>query len=126
LALEGISGAAAGGALFGESACWASVTPYLHPWHVKKRLTIVDQLRRECRERGLPEPVNAEAFDEVDVGRDRKRRPIHFSRFRSRRGLDQPDRLGRFWHLTFPEPIRGPLALGFACHYGLGLFRPVQ
>lgn len=125
LALEGIAGARVGGALSGESARWTSVTPYLHPWHVKKRLTVADQLRRECRERGLPEPVQAQAFDEVDVGRDRKRRPIHFSRFRSRRGLDQPDRLGRFWQLTFPEPIRGPLALGFACHYGLGLFRPV-
>jgi CRISPR-associated protein Csb2 len=60
----------------------------------------------------------------VDVGKGRKRRPIHFQRFRSRRGLSQPDRLGGFWRLTFPEPVEGPLALGFACHYGLGLFKP--
>jgi len=30
-----------------------------------------------------------------------------------------------FWRLEFPVPIAGPLALGFACHYGLGLFRPL-
>jgi CRISPR-associated protein Csb2 len=25
--------------------------------------------------------------------------------------------------MRFGEPITGPLALGFGCHYGLGLFR---
>lgn len=107
-----------------RSAVWETVTPYLHPWHVKKRFSIEDQIRRECRERGIAEPVTVEAFDEVDIGKGHKRRPIHFHRFRSRRGLSQPDRLGGFWRLTFPESIAGPLALGFGCHYGLGLFRP--
>lgn len=107
------------------STTWESVTPYLHPWHVKKRFGVEDQIRRECRERGIPEPVAVEAFDEVDVSKGRMRRPIHFRRFRSRRCLSQPDRLGSFRRLTFPEPLAGPLALGFGCHYGLGLFRPV-
>ena len=53
----------------------------------------------------------------------RNRRPIHFYRFRSRRGLTQPDTLGRFVELTFKDPVPGPLALGFGCHFGLGLFR---
>jgi len=39
--------------------------------------------------------------------------------------LHQPDRLGSFWRLTFPEPVAGPLALGFGCHFGLGLFKPL-
>lgn len=107
------------------SSVWESVTPYLHPWHIKKRFSIEDQIRRECRERGIPEPISIEVFAEVDIGKDRKRRPIHFHRFRSRRGLRQPDRLGSFWRLTFPESIAGPLALGFGCHYGLGLFKPL-
>ncbi len=106
------------------SEAWQSVTPYLHPWHTKKRFAIEDQIRRECRERGLPEPTILETFDEVDVGKNRKCGPIHFRRFRNRRGLTQPARLGSFWRLTFPEPITGPLALGFACHFGLGVFRP--
>ena len=26
--------------------------------------------------------------------------------------------------LDYDEPFRGPLALGFGCHYGLGMFIP--
>lgn len=111
-------------ALTQPSEVWESVTPYLHPWHVKKRFDVTAQIRRECRQRGLPEPAMLESFDEVEVGKNRKRRPIHFRRFRNRRGLTQPDRLGGFWRLTFSQPIQGPLALGFACHFGLGLFKP--
>ena len=28
--------------------------------------------------------------------------------------------------LEFEKPVRGPVALGFACHYGLGLFVPAD
>lgn len=125
LVLEGLGGIEAGGDLTQQSVVCASVTPYLHPWHVKKRFTVEDQIRRECRERELPEPVAMESFAEVDIGKNRKRRPIHFRRFRSRHGLDQPDRLGSFWRLTFRESISGPLGLSFACHFGLGLFKPM-
>jgi len=126
LALENIGHLGIGSTLTKESKAWESVTPYLHPWHIKKHFNIEDQLRRECRERGLPEPIILEPLDEVNVGKNRKRRPIHFRRFRSRRGMTQPDRLGSFWRLTFPEPVSGPIALGFACHFGLGLFKPVE
>jgi CRISPR-associated protein Csb2 len=27
--------------------------------------------------------------------------------------------------ITFREALAGPLALGFGCHYGLGMFAPV-
>lgn len=33
--------------------------------------------------------------------------------------------LGGSWRIEFAAPIRGPLALGYACHFGLGQFRPV-
>jgi CRISPR-associated protein Csb2 len=124
LVLESIGRAEIANALTQPSKVWESVTPYLHPWHVKKRFDVAAQIKRECRERGLPEPTMLEAFNEVEVGGNRKRRPIHFRRFRNRRGLTQPDRQGGFWRLTFPEPLQGPLALGFACHFGLGLFTP--
>lgn len=125
LVLESIGGPSTAYTLTQPSKVWESVTPYLHPWHVKKRFDVSAQIKRECRERGLPEPAMLRSVDEVEVGKGRKRRPIHFRRFRSRRGLTQPDRLGSFWRLTFPEPVQGPLALGFACHFGLGLFIPV-
>ncbi len=118
---EAVGGVDVGGVLTQKSTVWQSLTPYLHPWHVKKGFGIVDQLRRECQARGLPEPIRLERLEQVRVGH-RHRGPIHFRRFRSKRGLEQPDRLGSFWRLIFPEPIAGPLALGFACHFGMGLF----
>src|SRR5660397_241299 len=105
----------------GCSTTWQSLTPYLHPWFRKKKLTVEDQIRRECRERGLPAPELQQLAAVRIKGRDR--RSIHFHRFRNKRGLRQPDTQGSFWRLTFPEPVCGPLALGFACHYGLGMFR---
>jgi hypothetical protein len=42
-------------------------------------------------------------------------------------GFGQPlgvaDRSGSSLTLSFEKPISGPLALGFGCHYGLGLMR---
>lgn len=125
LVLENVGGPAIGEPLTRASHHWQSITPYLHPWHVKKHFSIEDQIRREYRERGLPEPIDVERFDEVTVG-SQNRRSIRFQRFRNKRGLTQPDRLGSFWQLTFAEPIAGPMALGFGCHYGLGLFAPVS
>lgn len=106
------------------SSVWESATPYLHPWHQKKQFGIEQQLIRECRERNLPVPLALERFEAVQVGRGRESRAIHFRRFRSGRKHVQPDRHGSFWRLTFPEPVSGPMALGYACHFGLGLFRP--
>lgn len=126
LVLESIGSHEIANILTKPNEIWESVTPYLHPWHVKKRFDVEAQIKRECRERGLPEPAVLESFDEVEVGKNRKRRPIHFRRFRNRRGLTQPDRQGGFWRLTFPQPVQGPLALGFGCHFGLGLFVPAR
>jgi CRISPR-associated protein Csb2 len=125
LVLESVGRAEITSTLTHPGKVWESVTPYLHPWHIKKRFDIQAQIKRECRERGLPEPIGLEPFDDVEVSRNRRRRPIHFRRLRNRQGLTQPDRRGSFWRLTFPQPLQGPLALGFACHFGLGLFRPL-
>lgn len=125
LALEGFgepADFAAVSTLLRRSTHWQSVTPYLMPWYEKKSLGWQDQIRRELSARGLPEPQTISDKEEICLN-GRKRRPIHFHRFRSRRGLRQPDALGRFVELTFERPVCGPLALGFGCHFGLGLFR---
>ena len=103
---------------------WQSVTPYLRPWHIKKNFGVAEQIRRECRLRGLPDPVEIKPLPEVMIG-SVPRRPVHFHRFRSKRGLTQPDTSGSLIEIVFPEVVSGPLALGFACHYGLGLFAPL-
>lgn len=106
-------------ALLRPSRTWRSVTPYLMPWHVKKTFGPKDQLSREIGLR-LPgaELVEVSFSERSDSGKS----TIRFHRFRSRGGLIQPDRVGRFVELKFSAAITGPVALGFACHYGLGLF----
>lgn len=104
------------GFLLAEANCWESVTPYLHPWHRKKGFDVAEQIARECCLRGLAEPVSVETLPEV------KPRALDFCRFRAKRDLHQPDRQGRFLRVVFPRPITGPLALGFGCHFGLGVF----
>lgn len=122
--------------LIRRSAVWVSVTPYLHPWHLKKREVrsaqalheaILGQLNREWSARGdeLPRILEFRELREVEFS-GRKLRPLHFHRFRGKRGLVQPDTLGRLIELRFDEPVRGPVALGFGCHFGLGLFVPVE
>ena len=123
LVLENIGRTRIASALTQSSRVWESITPYLHPWHVKKRFDVAAQIKRECRERGLTEPVALERLERIPVG-SQMRRPIDFRRFRSKRGLNQPDRQGSFWRVTFAEPVCGPLALGFGCHFGLGMFKP--
>ncbi|HEB79615.1 MAG TPA: type I-U CRISPR-associated protein Cas5/Cas6 [Rhodospirillales bacterium] len=107
--------------LFGIGRRWTSVTPYLHPWHMKKKFTVTDQIRRECKERALPEIRHLVRLPSIKI-QGRELRPVHFHRSRVKRNLVQPDTRGSFWCIEFAGPVQGPLALGFACHFGLGLF----
>jgi CRISPR-associated protein Csb2 len=107
-----------------KSAWWRSITPYLHPWFRKKSFDYAEQITKELALRDI-EVVEVRRVSRVVV-HGKELRPIHFHRFRSRGGLPQPDRQGAFFELELREPIAGPLALGFGCHYGLGLFSPVS
>jgi len=136
--LEGIGAASlfrAQTPLAGESTVWHSLTPYLHPWHLKKpalrspealHQALLAQLRKEwhARGEGLPEILGFRELPDCDFD-GRRLKPLHYHRFRRKRDLTQPDTLGRLIELRFAAPVRGPLALGFGCHYGLGLFAPV-
>jgi CRISPR-associated protein Csb2 len=137
LMLEGVGQVALfeGVSSYARSSCiWRSVTPYLHPWHLKKPeqrsaeatlAAISAQLRKEWALRGDQLPLIDAVIELPDsLAGGRRLKPLHFHRFRSKRGLTQPDTLGRIVELRFAEPIRGPVALGFGCHFGLGLFVP--
>ena len=112
----------------GESIIWQSVTPYLRPWHLKKKPSENEQInsfvRKECRLRSLPEPERIDLLPEITI-HGKPRRAIHFHRFRNKRGMTQPDTRGCFLRLYFARSCSGPLALGFGCHFGLGLFQSV-
>lgn len=124
LALEGFgnpSDFTGSAPVFSASTHWKSVTPFMAAGHLK-----TSGYRGECirllKRRGFnTENVEVEVLKEISVG-GTLRRATHFHRFRSRGGEKQPDSQGALLHIAFPEPITGPLAIGFGSHFGLGLF----
>ena len=130
VALEGFGTAAQfnDSALLRSSRRWVSLTPYLRPRYLNGK-DIMEQTRQmvraECAHRGWPAPeIQCDGDDgrSVSIG-GQMRNVLAFHRFRGRRGLTQPDRVGLALRLEFPCNISGPVALGFGCHFGLGLFR---
>ena len=100
------------------AATWLSWTPLVLPRHVKRtgKHTLEGQVRCELASRGLPEA-------EVEVI---ALPPQLFRNFVMARGPDHappPQRYGHALRLRFPQPVRGPIVLGYASHFGLGLFR---
>ena len=116
--------------LLAQSRRWRSVTPFSLPRFANRgagkpprpRDLPEAQLVRELRVRGLPEPVSIKRTEGYAAGG----RPLvrwlefHTRRFNGTKGFG----LAGF-ELEFAESIAGPLALGFGCHFGLGLFLPV-
>jgi CRISPR-associated protein Csb2 len=112
-------------ALLAESRIWESVTPFVPTRHPKivrgiRVDTIEDQLRRGCEQL-----LDGVAPVEVSPLGDRGR----WSQFRRQRpqggGRRGPD--GAFGaRLVFERPVRGPIAIGYGAHFGLGAFAAVQ
>jgi len=116
--------------VFARSRRWRSVTPFSLPRFANRgagkppRLRDLPeaQLARELRVRGLPEPILIKRIEGYAAG---GRPLVRWLEFHTRRFKgDQGNGLAGF-EIEFAEPIQGPLALGFGCHFGLGLFLPV-
>lgn len=96
--------------LTAPSRVWDSITPY-RLTHLARDVSAADalaaDLRRECRRRGLPEPVDVESIETQGV-----------------RGVGLEGRA----RLTFAVAVRGPLLLGRSRFIGGGLFagRPLD
>ena len=122
----------AGGAespLFAEALRWRSVTPFSLPRFPNRgggkpprpRDLPEGQVAREIRLRGLPEPVSIRPVEGYVVPGGPT---IPWSEFETtRRNGTHGNGLAGF-EIEFAEPVRGPIALGFGCHFGLGLFLP--
>ncbi len=131
LALEGFGAPrdfSASSHVLGKAAEWISATPFVAVGHLK-RGGYPAELRRLMRLRGgrlaeMASDVKIEVLESVPVG-GTLRRAIHFQRSRSRGGERQFDSGGAMMRLRFPEVIVGPLVFGYACHFGLGLFRAI-
>jgi CRISPR-associated protein Csb2 len=122
--------------LLGCSRTWASLTPFVLPRHPKfyangkPRLRAdgtqidgpEDQLRRELALRGLPGPTSIVRLPRCTIGA-RQLSWQDFQRWRSRGG-SPAEAMGFGFALSFDNGLRGPLLLGYGCHFGLGVFVP--
>jgi CRISPR-associated protein Csb2 len=130
----------------GESSVWVSVTPYIAVRYAKTRgRNRIDIRSPEARAAFLQDDLRAQLiavrpdiangnledvvveplWNDNKVFRIASRlRPIQFKRFRSKTGDDGGRRLAGAFRLTFSTPVRGPIALGWSSHFGMGLFVP--
>lgn len=107
--------------IVGRAEIWRSLTPFVASRHIKRRgkNTIEGQIASELESRNLPHAKSVEVSsfrDMVAYGQFR-----HFVLSR-RKGPQPPKPIGYAVEIEFSQPIDGPLALGYASHFGLGLF----
>lgn len=121
---------------------WRSVTPFIPTRHYKARgrkrdargVSLAEAvLREELTRRGFPDPVRIQALNRCETWNHAKRgatgRSLRWITFRRERvfgsGL-RGNHPGSGFEIEFPNAVQGPLALGYGCHFGLGLFAPVS
>lgn len=121
--------------IFATSRRWHSASPFLG----HARIGLKGQIRylRKCATREwrrlaelLPEYrdvriVNITAMEPDSLHWRGRPRPIEYRRIRSKNRSDGYRACGLF-EIEFSEPVQGPLALGYGCHFGLGLFTAVK
>ena len=128
--------------LFDSARTWRSLTPYILTRHVKfrgprdtnGRREMVDSPREQIvREFSLRWPAGPglvrvsvqdlkERIAPMREGQSTGFRPFDY--FTRKRGGGSNGGGAFHFEIEFDRPISGPLALGFACHQGLGVFIP--
>lgn len=117
--------------LFVESRVWVSRTPFVPTRHPKRKLDASGMqvggpehdLYRLLREQGFPEPKRVERLPDTSLGGHR----TTWIEFRTVRHHGNGQRAGnRGWgfRVEFEDLERGPLAVGYGAHFGLGMFVP--
>jgi len=119
---------------FGPARVWRSATPFVATRHYKERGVKRDSfpssqlaemnLREELQRRGLPEPIRVDRLEALAL----EGRPLAWREFRQQRVFGAGRRgaeFGKGLEIEFAEAVSGPLALGYASHFGLGLFVPI-
>ncbi|MCX6678461.1 MAG: type I-U CRISPR-associated protein Csb2 [Methanothrix sp.] len=124
--------------ILAESQRWVSRTPFVSTRHPKATKTGVPkldenglqigspehELRRLLMLAGFPSPSSVEAVPSTDLA-GHETRWLSFRRQRNHgEGRKVASGLGYGFRVKFPDMVRGPIALGYAAHFGLGLFVP--
>jgi len=137
-----------------KSRVWRSRTPFVPTRHPKPNkpdeygYTVGspphDLIRLLCN-RGFPEPTSLEAIEDYNgtaprpdestdgvhpvYGTRLGGKPVRWLDFRTIRPDDRgqrSDSRGYGYELVFPEPVTGPICLGYGAHFGLGRFEAVD
>ena len=126
--------------LFAVSKSWESATPYIPSRHlprrgrysVKKRAGWEKQARREIEERGCEWNLESVDFERSADGarltplspsQSRTNKPLAAQFFKHRANGARVN-AAMALTLEFSEAVRGPVAFGYGCHFGMGLFAP--
>lgn len=118
----------------GRATVWRSQMPFVPARFLKRRgrSSLRGQIEQELEERGLRGLVDVAIelddgrFVSLDAFEPGMRRTHRFRDVRLERGERVPPmRVAFSLELRFEEPVRGPIALGYGCHFGLGTFVPV-
>lgn len=83
----------------------------------------VSQLLLSMDRLGLPQPSSIEPIPAYEVN-GAIRQWLTFKRYRIGNKQSPPSGNPYGFRLSFPEEVKGPVALGHGCHYGLGIFIP--
>ena len=70
----------------------------------------------------MPEPVSMTRVNSYSVN---NRPPVRWFEFQARRLKGEGGHGVMVFEIEFAEEVQGPIAVGFGCHFGLGLFMPV-
>ncbi len=126
--------------ILAESTVWESVTPFIPPRHPKLKASekrspelrmkamereLVKILLMELENAGFPRPLKVEVLwrGGTELG-GHFTSWLEFKTVRLKGGGSRAGFTGNGFRLIFSEPVRGPVALGYACHFGLGQFVP--
>jgi len=103
----------------GGSRVWINQTPFVPPRFMKPtgRNSLTGQIEAELTTHGHP-PASIEILPWS--GQNLPLR--HAIRVRRGQSSPPPADCGFAIRITFPEPVSGPIALGYGSHFGLGLF----
>lgn len=108
---------------------WRSLTPFSLPRFPNRgggkpprpRDLPEAQLIQELIVRGLPEPISIRRIE----GYQSNTLPlVRWLAFHTRRFKGTEGKGLAGFEIEFAEPVTGPIAVGFGCHFGLGLFVP--
>lgn len=126
--------------MLAKSDRWISRTPFVstrHPKATKTGLPKLDdnglqigsaehELRRLLKLSSFPEPISVVPVTSTDLA-GHETRWLKFRRDRNHgNGRRASSGYGYGFRIIFPEPVSGPIALGYGAHFGLGLFVPEQ